>query len=90
MSAPDPEGMSLLAKVVTAGAAIIGPVVGGIVWIEKRFAKNEMVDKEFMEVKEELTVQRGHIAKIFDQMRDAELHSESRHREILMHLLEKK
>lgn len=44
MSAPNPDEMSLLAKVLAAGVAIVGPIWGARTWIESRFAKK--VDKD--------------------------------------------
>lgn len=37
MAAPDPEGMSLLSKVIAAGTAVIVPIWGARTWLEKRF-----------------------------------------------------
>jgi len=48
-------------------------------------------DKEdIAEIKEELSIQRGHISKVFDRLNEAEGKNEERHRELLMHLLERK
>jgi hypothetical protein len=90
MSAPDPEGMGLLAAVSAAAAAILAPAFGAWAWIDRRFAKKHSVADEFQTVWNEIATQRAHIGKIFDQMRDNEQKSEERHREILMHLLERK
>ena len=93
MSAPDPEGMSLLAKVIAAGTAVVAPIWGGMKWLDTRLDKKadrQAVKEAFEKLDTELGTQRGHIAKIFDQMRDAEGVSEKRHRELMMHLLERK
>jgi hypothetical protein len=44
MSAPDPEGMSVLSKILAAGAPIVVAVWGARTWLEKRFAKK--IDQE--------------------------------------------
>ena len=89
MATPDPEGFSLLAKVVAAGTAILAPV--GWFWtrLDKK-ADKQTVNKQFEAVANELATQRGHIAHIFDQMREDRSAAEERHREVLMHLLEAK
>ena len=48
MSTPDPEGMSLLAKVLGAAAAIVVPIWGARTWLEKRFA-DKVKRNEFLE-----------------------------------------
>lgn len=89
LDAPDPEGMSLLAKVVTAGAVLVTPVWGFFkLWNKK--ADKHTVTTQLQAVYSELGTMRGTQAKIFDQMRDMEKVSESRHRELLVLLLEKK
>ena len=93
MASPDPEGMSLLAKVMTVATAVIAPLWGGHKYLESRFDKKadkETVQRGLEELNAELTIQRGHIGKVFDQMRDSEYKNEGRHRELMMHLLEKK
>lgn len=93
MDAPDPESFSLLTKVIGAAVFIIGPVLGARTWLDRKFDKKadkHAVASQFQAVTSELSTQRGHIGKIFDQMRDNEQKSEERHREILMHLLEAK
>ncbi len=89
MAAPDPEGMSLFAKVVATGAAL-APLGGFWIWLDNRFAKKHTVTSQLQAVTGELATQRGHIGKIFEQMRDMEKVSEERHRELMMHLLEKR
>lgn len=84
---PDSDGVSLLAKLVGAAAAILAPIGGLWVWIDNRFAKKQSLNSAINEVKLELGVQRGHIAKIFDVIREGEERSEARHRELLMHML---
>lgn len=39
MASPDPEGMSLLAKVIAAATAVVVPVWGARTWLDKRFEK---------------------------------------------------
>lgn len=93
MDAPDPESFSLLAKVVAAGVAFIAPVWGARTWLEKRFDKKadkHVVTSQLQAVTSELATQRGHIGKLFDKLAESEQRGEERHREILMHLLEKR
>lgn len=90
MATPDPEGFSLLAKVVAAGAAVVAPIGGLFLWIENRYAKKHSVNSAVNDLKMELGVQRGHIAKLFDKIAESETKHEERHRELLMHLLERK
>lgn len=89
MSAPDPEGMTLLAKVLGAAAAVAVPVWGFLKLWDKK-ADKHTVANQLQEVKGELAVQRGHIGKIFEQMTVSERIAEARHRELLMHLVNKK
>lgn len=89
MDAPDPEGMSLLAKLIAAGTPLAG-AVWGILKLWNKKADKHAVANQFQTVNNELGVQRTHIGKIFDQMRDMEKVSEERHRELLMHLVERK
>ena len=93
MSAPDPEGMSLLGKIVAAATAVVVPVWGARTWLDSRFAEKadrKAVKEAFEKIEDELSVQRGNQGKIFDQMRDSEKANEARHRELMMHMLEKK
>ena len=89
MAAPDPESFSLLAKVVAAGGAVATPIVWLWTKLDKK-ADKHTVNNQLQEVKNELGVQRNHIAKIFDKLGEAESRNEDRHRELLMHLLKGK
>lgn len=86
MDAPDPEGISLLTKVIAAATPLAG-VVWGFVKLWNKKADKHAVANQFQAVNNEIAIQRGHIAKIFDQMREAEHIAEARHRELLMHLV---
>jgi len=56
-----------------------------------KYIDNKKADrKDIVEIRGELTIQRGHIAKVFEKLSEAEGKNEARHRELLMHLLEKK
>lgn len=75
MSAPDPEGMTMLGKIAVAAVAAFTPVAAGWRWIESRFDKKadkDFVTGEFQKVHDELKIQRGHVGKIFDQIRESE------------------
>lgn len=89
MDAPDPEGVSILAKVIAACAPFAAMLWGFVKLWDKKADKNA-VNNAINELKLELGVQRGHIGSIFVQMRDMEKVSEERHRELLMHLVERK
>lgn len=93
MDTPDPEGMSLLAKVVAAFVALVAPVWGARTWLEKRFDKKaEKLDvaDSFQSVQNELGIHRGYFKDVFNQLREDRTAAEERHRELMMHLLEKK
>lgn len=90
MAAPDPEGIGLLAKVIGAAVAIGVPVGGAYKWLETRFDKKSDkgdVDKQFTALNAEMTIQRGNVGKIFDQIKESDRIAEQRHRELLMHLI---
>ena len=53
-------------------------------------ADKRAVEQGFARVEGELGTQRGHIGRIFEQIRESDQASESRHRELLMHLVNKK
>ena len=82
MSAPDPESYSLLAKVIGAAAAIVAPLGGLFVFIDGRYAKSHTVRNQLQAVFNELGILRK-------QIEENEHNGEARHRELLMHLLEK-
>jgi hypothetical protein len=89
MATPDPEGFSLLAKVITAGGVVATPIVWLWTKLDKK-ADKHAVATQLQTVTTELAVQRGHIAKIFDKLAEAESRNEVRHRELLMHMLDDK
>lgn len=71
----------------------IGGAWSGFKYLDARLAKKadkHVVANQLQEVKGELAVQRGHIGKIFQQMTESERIAEARHRELLMHLVQKK
>lgn len=89
MSAPDPEGMSLLAKILAAGVAIVAPVWGARTWLDKRFEKKadkHHVATQFQAVSNELAYQRGTQAKIFDQIRENEQRAQDRYERLMERL----
>jgi len=93
VASPDPEGFSIAAKVIGALAAIGLPIGGVYAWLERRFDKKadkHIVNSQFQAVQNELGTLRGTQAKIFDQMREDRGAAEQRHREVLMHLLDRK
>ena len=92
MATPDPEGFSMLTRILAAGAAVIAPVAGAYKWVDYRLDKKadkEAVRAAYESLNNEMTVQRGNIGKLFDKVADESKVGEERHREILMHLLSK-
>lgn len=89
MSAPDPEGMSLLGKVIAAGAAVIAPVVGVWKWfdhrMEKKLDKSDFAEamKRFdAHAESDRTIQE----KLFDQIRENEQRAQDRHERLMERL----
>jgi hypothetical protein len=86
MSAPDPDSLSLLQKLIAGASAIVLPVLGVKIHLDKRFdrkADKESVSAEFKEVRDELSYQRETQAKIFDQMRQNEQRAQDRHERLM-------
>ena len=93
MSAPDPEGFSLLTKIAAAAAAIVTPIYTAYKFIDYRLDKKadkDVVQASFTDLKGELTLQREDIGRLSSKIDEGEKVSEERHRELLMHLLERK
>lgn len=93
MSAPDPEGMTLLAKALGWASAVVVPVWIARSWLDKRFQLK--LDKHSYKSDQTalfgtLDVYRKDITNIYDVLRKQEADAETRHRELLMHLLEKR
>ena len=57
--------------------------------LEKK-ADKQAVNNQFQRVENELTMQRGHIAKVFDQMRENEQRAQDRHERIMEHLTDRR
>lgn len=86
MATPNPEDMSLLAKVLGAAAAVITPIWGGYKWVDgklERKADKEDVNRSFEDLNDELATQRTNISKIFDQIRENEQRAQDRHERIM-------
>ena len=82
MSAPDPETFSWATRLL----APLGVVTAPVIWIHKRLdRKADKIDvaEKFQEVSEELQTQRGHIAKLFDQLRENEQRAQDRHEKVM-------
>lgn len=62
MSAPDPESMSLTAKVLAGLAIVVPPIWGARSWIDKRLSKK--ADKE--DVEKETANCLRHIEKLYE------------------------
>lgn len=86
MDAPDPEGLSLLAKVIAAGAPLVAAVWGFFkLWNKK--ADKHTVANQLQAVQNELALHRGYFKDVFNKIEANEKISEARHRELLMHLM---
>lgn len=86
MSAPGPDDMSLLAKVLAAGAAVLTPPFLAWKWLQGCFDKKadkHAVANTFQEVRGELAVQRQNIGKLFDKLDENEKRSSDRHLELM-------
>lgn len=82
MSAPDPESLSWIGKIAAGFAAVSSPVIYFHRRLEKKADKIE-VAASFKEVKDELDLQRGYIAKMFDQVRENEQRAQDRHDDLM-------
>ena len=70
-----------------------GTVAGAWKYIDSRLEKKadkQAVNNQFQRVENELTMQRGHIAKVFDQMRENEQRAQDRHERIMERLTERR
>ena len=82
MSAPDPEGFSLLSKITAAAVAIIAPVWGARTWIDHKLDKKaDVTDLE--EVKRDVEGRRGVEAKLFDTIDQHSRRDEELFREVI-------
>ena len=83
----DPSFWKWLAgSIASAGGAVFGYHK----YIEGKIAKKadkEHVNGEFSEVRSEMQLQRGHIAKLFDQARENEQRAQDRHERVMERLL---
>lgn len=77
MAAPDPEGFSLLAKVIAAGVAVGTPIWGFLKLWDKKADKHTIAN-QLQEVKNEQGLHRTYFKDVFEkldthQRRDEEL-----------------
>lgn len=82
MSTPDPEGMTLLAKIAGAATAVGAPFLAMWKMLDKKADKNTVANT-FQEVKSELSLHRGYFKDVFEQMREMESKASDRHVELL-------
>ena len=77
-------------KWLTGGiASAAGGLFGYHKYIDGKIAKKadkDEVDKAFGEVREEFKTQRGHIAKLFDQIRESDQRAQDRHERLMERL----
>lgn len=86
MDSPNPEDLTLLAKVVAAASAVIVPSWAGWNWFDKRFARKQAVNSQFQVMSGQIETLRSTQAKIFDQIRENEQRAQDRHERILERL----
>jgi hypothetical protein len=82
--------VGLWTRIAAAALSGLGLLFGYQKWINARLDKKadkHYVNNELQRMNNEIGVQRGHIGKIFDQMRENEQRAEDRHRELMMQLL---
>ena len=83
----------MLAKVLAGAAAVDAPIWGVIKYLDSRFDKKadkDSVKMAFEKIDTELTLHRGYFKDVFKTIEANEKSSEARHRELMMHLLEKR
>ncbi len=78
MSTPDPEGMSLLAKVMASAAAVVGPLWGIHKWIDGRLDKKankddmkrclEHIDRLYQNAEQDRAETRSGFERITDKL----------------------
>lgn len=86
MSAPDPEGISLIGKVAGTLVGLGTVMVSPVLYVHKRLdrkADKSAVAAQFEAVQVELENQRHDVAKIFDQMRENEQRAQDRHEKVM-------
>lgn len=86
MATPNPDDMSLLAKVIGAAAAVITPLWGAHKWLDGKLDKKadkDDVHRSFADMTDELSTQRASIGKIFDQIRQNEQRAQDRHERLM-------
>lgn len=85
MSAPDPEGISLLGKALIALGAVGAPIAWAYKVLNGKADKGEVAE-QFQKVEDELTRHRDVQAKIFDQIRDSDQRAQDRHERLMERL----
>ena len=88
MATPDPEGFSLLAKVITAGGVVATPIVWLWTKLDKK-ADKHAVANSFQKVENELAVHRGYFKDVFNQMRENEQRAQDRHERLMERINER-
>jgi len=82
MTTPDPEGMTLLAKVIAAGSAVGAPIIW--LWAKlDRKADKHSVNNQMQEVKGEQALHRTYFKDVFKAMEDHARRDETLFREMM-------
>lgn len=82
----DPEGMSLLAKVLAAAAAVLYVPWKAWNFMDNRFAKKHQVADSFQTLTGELATQRQTLGEVFKQIRENDQRAVDRHLELMSEL----
>jgi hypothetical protein len=87
MAAPDPDSLGLLEKLLgglaLVGTAVVAPIWAARNWLDKRFATKHALRDAMLPLATEQAIQRQHIAKVFDQIRENEQRAQDRHERVL-------
>lgn len=83
MDSPDPEGFSLLAKLIAAASFILIPAAGAWNWLDKRFARKHQVANDMQAITSEIALRRGDIKELFQSLADHSRRDEQLFRELM-------
>lgn len=82
MPAPDPEGFSLLGKVLTAGGVVATPIIWLWTKLDKKADKHTVAD-DFHRIETEQGLHRKYFEKVFEKMDEHSRRDETLFREVM-------
>lgn len=82
MDAPDPEGMSLLAKVISAGVVLVTPIWGFLKLWDKK-ADKHVVKGDLQRLQSESDLHRQYFKDVFKSLEDHSRRDEELFREVM-------